>query len=193
MKKIKESVLAHIYGDPISEKTNKNKRNAIVISGLSILHFWNPIELTGLGFKLNSGSASSVSIILLVLLSYLSFTLILNIVGDILESNEKINDLDLKETQGNWSILYEWAKSLNGKEGDGPYRDPSLDSTKANIKALTEKIPEVLALEAKYRDSVKKARIARVTRTLIVDIFLPFLIIICAFNSILTNPLVTIT
>ena len=114
-------------------------------------------------------------------MSYLSFTLILNIAGDILESNEKINGLDLKETQGNWSILYEWAKSLNGKEGDGPYRDPSLDSTKANIKALTEKIPEVLALEDNYRISVKKARIARVTRTLIVDIALPLIIITGAF------------
>jgi hypothetical protein len=102
LKKIKESVLTHIYSDPISEKTNKNKRNALIISGLSVLHFWNPIELTGLGFKLNNGNEASVSVILIVLLSYLSFTLILNIAGDILESNEKINGLDLKETQGNW-------------------------------------------------------------------------------------------
>jgi hypothetical protein len=180
---VKKTVTAHIYSDPVSEKTAKNKRNAIFFSGLSLLHYWNPIELTGLGFKLRDVDEFSFSIILLVILSYLSFTLVLNIIGDLLEADEKINTYDLKETQSNWNVLYEWAKSLNGSEGDGPYLDPSLDSTKANIKALTDKIPEVMALDEKHRKSVRKAKAARFTRTMIVDIVLPSTIIIAAYVS----------
>lgn len=100
-----------------------------------------------------------------------------------MESIEKINESDVKETKGNWNIIYEWAKSLTGSEGDGPYRDPSLDSSKANIKALQEKIPEVLALEKNHRESVKRAKFARFSRTFIVDLLFPFAIITSAFIS----------
>lgn len=178
---IKHQVTAYIYSDPISESTSKNRRNALLVSGLSLLHFWNPIELTGFGFRLENGNSYSVSLILVVLLAYLSFTLIFNVVSDLAESIEKINESDETQTKQNWHIVYEWAKSLNGSEGDGPYRDPTLDSTKANIKAMQEKIPELLELEQRYRDSVKRAKFARFSRTILVDIILPFVIISSGF------------
>lgn len=178
---IKHQVTAFIYSDPISERTSKNRRNALLVAGLSLLHFWNPIVLTGFGFKLENGTPYSVSVILVFLLAYLSFTLVFNIISDFTESIEKIDESDEKQTKQNWHIIYEWAKSLTGTEGDGPYRDPALDSTKANIKAMQEKIPEVLALEEKYRASVKRAKFARFSRTILVDIVLPFAIILGAF------------
>ena len=181
--KIKHAVTAYTYSDPISERTARNRRNALIISGLSLLHFWNPIELTGLGFRLKDSDANSITIILFALLSYLAFTLILNSISDLLESIEKINSEDVDETRKNWSIAIEWAQSLKGIEGDGPYRDPTLDSTKANIKALHDRIPEVIELEDQHRKSVGKAKLARTARTVIGDIVLPGLIIIGAFTT----------
>ncbi|TGG95420.1 hypothetical protein E4656_03070 [Natronospirillum operosum] len=178
---IKNQVTAYIYSDPISERTSKNRRNALFFAGLSILHFWNPIVLTGFGFNLDNGSSYSVSLILVVLLTYLSITLIFNIISDLTESIEKIGESDEKQTKQNWHIVYEWAKSLTGSEGDGPYRDPTLDSTKTNIQAMQEKIPELLALEARHRESVKRAKVARFSRTIVVDIVLPLSIILGAF------------
>ena len=182
MPTIKNAVTAYTYSDPISERTAKNRRNTLIISGLSLLHYWNPIELTGLGFKLQVGDPSSVSIILFTLLAYLTFTLILNTISDILESIEKIDSADIDETRKNWGIAVAWAQSLKGTEGDGPYRDPTLDSTKANIKALNDRIPEVIKLEDQHRRNVKKAKIARISRTVVGDILLPSLIILSAFT-----------
>lgn len=178
---IKNQVTAYIYSDPVSERTSKNRRNALFVAGLSILHFWNPIVLTGFGFNLENGSSYSVSVILVVLLAYLSITLVFNIVSDLTESIERIDESDEKQTKQNWHIVYEWAKGLTGSEGDGPYRDPALDSTKANIKAMQEKIPQLLSLEARHRESVKRAKLARFSRTVVVDIVLPFSIILGAF------------
>lgn len=178
---IKNQVTEYIYSDPISDRASKNRRNALFISGLSILHFWNPIVLTGFGFNLENGSSYSVSVILVALLTYLSITLIFNIASDLTESIEKIEESDEKQTKKNWHIVYEWAKSLTGSEGDGPYRDPNLDSTMANINAMQKKIPELLALEARHRESVKRAKIVRFSRTIVVDIALPFSIILGAF------------
>lgn len=98
-----------------------------------------------------------------------------------LSPSKKIDESDEKQTKRNWHIVYEWARSLTGSEGDGPYRDPKLNSTKANINAMQGKIPELLALEEKHRESVKRAKIARFIRTIVVDIVLPFSIILGSF------------
>ncbi len=183
---IKHAATAYTYEDPVSARTARNRRNALIISGFSLLHYWNPIELTGLGFKLKNSNSESITIILICLLTYLTFTLLLNTISDILESIEKINSADVDETRKNWSIATNWAESLKEINKDGTY-PADKGYVEANIKALNEKIPEVIKLEEQYRISVQRAKVARITRTIVGDIIAPFIVIGSALFTLIIS------